>query len=46
MRRVAPHHVASVRKHFIDLFTTENLKVLRSSLAPVAEHLRKERGGL
>jgi hypothetical protein len=46
MRRVAPHHVASVRKHFIDLFTSEDLQALRSSLTPVAEHLRKERGGL
>ena len=46
MRRVAPHHVASVRKHFIDLFATERPQALRTSLAPVAEHLRKERGGL
>ncbi|MEO3976537.1 MarR family transcriptional regulator [Streptomyces sp. CAU 1734] len=44
MRRVAPHHVASVRKHFIDLMTPEALGDLRASLAPVADHLRGHRG--
>jgi DNA-binding MarR family transcriptional regulator len=44
MRRVAPHHVASVRKHFIDLMSPEALAELRASLAPVAEHLRGRRG--
>ncbi|MEU9501320.1 MarR family transcriptional regulator [Streptomyces sp. NPDC048196] len=44
MRRVAPHHVASVRKHFIDLFAAEDLQALRASLTPVAEHLRAQRG--
>ncbi|MFI6288188.1 MarR family winged helix-turn-helix transcriptional regulator [Streptomyces sp. NPDC051018] len=44
MRRVAPHHVASVRKHFIDLMAPEALSDLRASLTPVATHLRGHRG--
>ncbi|MEU5401920.1 MarR family transcriptional regulator [Streptomyces sp. NPDC005963] len=44
MQRVAPHHVASVRQHFIDLMTPEALADLRASLAPVADHLRGRRG--
>jgi DNA-binding MarR family transcriptional regulator len=44
MRKVAPHHVESVRKHFIDLFTPEDLEALRASLTPVADHLRGRRG--
>ncbi|MFI6641171.1 MarR family winged helix-turn-helix transcriptional regulator [Streptomyces sp. NPDC050504] len=44
MRKVAPHHVASVRRHFIDLLTPEALAHLRASLTPVAEHLRSQRG--
>lgn len=46
MQKVAPHHVASVRKHFIDLLTPEALADLRESLSPVAEHLRGRRGKL
>ncbi|MEU0369981.1 MarR family transcriptional regulator [Streptomyces sp. NPDC006283] len=46
MQKVAPHHVASVRKHFIDLLTPEALADLRESLTPVAEHLRGRRGKL
>ncbi|MFF3320817.1 MarR family winged helix-turn-helix transcriptional regulator [Streptomyces sp. NPDC002889] len=46
MQKVAPHHVASVRKHFIDLLTPEALDDLRASLTPVAEHLRGRRGKL
>lgn len=45
MRKVAPRHVASVRRHFIDLMPPESLAALRESLTPVAEHLRAERGG-
>ncbi|WP_330335195.1 MarR family transcriptional regulator [Streptomyces sp. NBC_00536] len=44
MRKVAPHHVASVRKHFIGLLTPQALADLRASLAPVADHLRDQRG--
>ncbi|AEM81443.1 MarR family winged helix-turn-helix transcriptional regulator [Streptomyces antimycoticus] len=44
MRKVAPHHVASVRNHFIDLLAPEDLKALYGSLVPVAEHLRAQRG--
>ncbi|MGI5340092.1 MarR family winged helix-turn-helix transcriptional regulator [Streptomyces sp. CA-181903] len=44
MRKVAPHHVASVRQHFIDLLSPDELKALSSSLSPVAEHLRAARG--
>ncbi|MER5885573.1 MarR family transcriptional regulator [Streptomyces sp. NPDC001941] len=44
MRKVAPHHVESVRKHFIDLMTPEALADLRESLKPVADHLRTQRG--
>jgi DNA-binding MarR family transcriptional regulator len=43
MREVAPHHVASVRRHFIDLLSPEGLDALHSSLAPVADHLRTQR---
>ncbi|WP_432094831.1 MarR family winged helix-turn-helix transcriptional regulator [Streptomyces sp. bgisy100] len=43
MRRVAPHHVASVRRHFIDLLPAAELEALRESLAPVADHLRDQR---
>lgn len=46
MRKVAPHHVASVRKHFIDLLSPEALAELRESLTPVATHLRGRRGKL
>lgn len=44
MLKVAPHHVASVRKHFMDLLTPEALKQLHATLAPVADHLRGHRG--
>ncbi|MEU1282507.1 MarR family transcriptional regulator [Streptomyces sp. NPDC005805] len=46
MQKVAPHHVASVRRHFIDLLEPEALAELRASLKPVAEHLRGSRGKL
>ncbi|MDG4859997.1 MarR family transcriptional regulator [Streptomyces sp. T-3] len=44
MKKVAPHHVASVRKHFIDMMDPEALQALRDTLTPVAEHLRGRRG--
>lgn len=43
MRKVAPHHVASVRRHFIDLLSPEDLHHLQQSLAVVAEHLHSVR---
>ncbi|TVL94203.1 MarR family transcriptional regulator [Streptomyces sp. LX-29] len=43
MRTVAPHHVASVRRHFIDLLDPADLQALRASLTPVADHLRNQR---
>lgn len=44
MRKVAPHHVASVRENFIDLLPSDDLAALYRALAPVAEHLRSARG--
>ncbi|UCM90558.1 MarR family winged helix-turn-helix transcriptional regulator [Streptomyces marincola] len=44
MREVAPHHVASVRRHLLDLLSPEDLAALHRSLAPVAEHLHARRG--
>lgn len=44
MKEVAPHHVASVRRHFIGLMSPEALAELSSALGPVAEHLRAHRG--
>ncbi|MFC5664672.1 MarR family winged helix-turn-helix transcriptional regulator [Kitasatospora misakiensis] len=44
MERVAPCHVRSVRAHFIDRFTPEQLDAMYEALAPVAEHLRGLRG--
>ncbi len=44
MKHVAPHHVASVRRHFIDLLPADDLAALERALAPVAKHLRSVRG--
>jgi DNA-binding MarR family transcriptional regulator len=44
MTKVAPHHVAAVREHFIDLLGTADLAALRRALTPVADHLRTVRG--
>ncbi|MEK8172638.1 MarR family transcriptional regulator [Streptomyces sp. M19] len=44
MRKVSPHHVASVREHFIDLLAPADLSSLHASLTPVAAHLRAQRG--
>ena len=44
MKRVAPHHVASVRQHFVDLISPEALGDLHKALTPIAEHLRGLRG--
>ncbi|WP_103502187.1 MULTISPECIES: MarR family winged helix-turn-helix transcriptional regulator [Streptomyces] len=44
MRHVAPHHVESVREHFIDRLSPEDLRALRDALTPIAEKLRVRRG--
>ncbi|WP_431782879.1 MarR family winged helix-turn-helix transcriptional regulator [Streptomyces chumphonensis] len=44
MRDVAPLHVESVRRHFIDLLGPGHLETLLEALTPVAEHLRGHRG--
>ncbi|MCX3064131.1 MarR family winged helix-turn-helix transcriptional regulator [Streptomyces beihaiensis] len=44
MRKVAPHHVTSVRQHFVDLMSPEELTALHKALTPIAEHLRSQRG--
>ncbi|WP_129842558.1 MarR family transcriptional regulator [Streptomyces sp. RFCAC02] len=44
MREVAPHHVASVRRNFVDRLPPEALAALTEALAPVASHLHAERG--
>ncbi|MFG2905995.1 MULTISPECIES: MarR family winged helix-turn-helix transcriptional regulator [unclassified Kitasatospora] len=44
MQRVAPDHVRSVRAHFIDRFSQEQLDDMYQALAPIAEHLRGLRG--
>lgn len=44
MKKVAPHHVASVRRHFIDLIPAEELEALHKSLMPISQHLRGQRG--
>ncbi|MEV6861614.1 MarR family transcriptional regulator [Streptosporangium subroseum] len=43
IQKVAPHHVASVRQHFIDLLTDEQLHELETAYAPVVEHLKSLR---
>lgn len=43
MLKVAPHHVASVRHHFIDRMSPEELAALERALDPVARHLRTVR---
>ncbi|MDF9870070.1 DNA-binding MarR family transcriptional regulator [Streptomyces pratensis] len=44
MRKVAPHHVESVRRHFMDLLSPGELSELHAALTPIAEHLRGRRG--
>ncbi|GGS50773.1 transcriptional regulator [Planobispora rosea] len=43
IQKVAPHHVANVREHFIDLLTDDQLHELEASYAPVVEHLKSLR---
>ncbi|CAM5512264.1 transcriptional regulator [Streptomyces spiroverticillatus] len=44
MHKVAPYHVASVRRHFIDLIKPEELIRMSTILKPVTEDLRGKRG--
>lgn len=44
MQKVAPHHVESVRRHFIDLLSPGELQALKDYLMPIADHLRAQRG--
>src|ERR1700721_1248430 len=39
--RVAPHHVASVRRHFIDGLAADGLGALTGACEPVLDRLRK-----
>jgi DNA-binding MarR family transcriptional regulator len=43
IERVAPDHVESVRRHFIDRLTPGQLEEIRVSLQPVVDYLRKIR---
>jgi DNA-binding MarR family transcriptional regulator len=44
MRKIAPHHVASVRAHFISHIGAEDLAAYREAMLPVVAHLRDARG--
>jgi DNA-binding MarR family transcriptional regulator len=43
IERVAPYHVESVRRHFIDRLTPEQLDTLREGYAVINGHLREIR---
>jgi hypothetical protein len=43
IERVAPHHVDSVRRHFLDRMTPTELEDMRATCAPIEEYLRKIR---
>ena len=43
IERVAPHHVESVRRHFINLLDVDQLTALREGYAGVIGHLREVR---
>jgi DNA-binding MarR family transcriptional regulator len=43
LERVAPRHVDSVRLHFIDRITPEQLDTLNEAYQPIVEYLRKIR---
>ncbi|MFF5204442.1 MarR family winged helix-turn-helix transcriptional regulator [Streptosporangium sp. NPDC000396] len=43
IQKIAPHHVASVRQHFIDLLTDDQLHGLEAAYAPVVDHLKSLR---
>jgi DNA-binding MarR family transcriptional regulator len=43
IERVAPYHVESVRRHFMDQVPVEHLPVLTQTYQPILEALRKVR---
>ncbi|MEV4113664.1 MarR family transcriptional regulator [Nonomuraea sp. NPDC049695] len=43
IQKVAPDHVASVREHFVDRLSDEQLKALEAAYEPIVEHLKKLR---
>lgn len=43
IRRVAPDHVVSVREHFIDRLTDDQLEAIEEAYEPIVEHLKKLR---
>ena len=43
IERVAPHHVASVRRHFISLLTGDQISAIREGYGVVTDHLREIR---
>jgi DNA-binding MarR family transcriptional regulator len=43
IRRVAPDHVETVRRHFIDRLSPRQLEQIRDAFGPVVEYLRKIR---
>jgi DNA-binding MarR family transcriptional regulator len=43
IEQVAPHHVDSVRRHFLDRMTPAELQEMRVTCAPIEEYLRKIR---
>jgi DNA-binding MarR family transcriptional regulator len=43
IRRVAPDHVETVRRHFIDRLTPRQLEQIRDAFGPVVEYLGKIR---
>ena len=42
-QQVAPYHVDSVREHFVDRLTNDQLKALELAYAPILEHLKSMR---
>ncbi|MEU6795671.1 MarR family transcriptional regulator [Nonomuraea wenchangensis] len=43
IQRVAPFHVASVREHFVDRLTDEQLEAIDAAYTPLVEQLKKLR---
>ncbi|MEV0584964.1 MarR family transcriptional regulator [Nonomuraea sp. NPDC050310] len=43
IKQVAPHHVAGVRQHFVDLLTDDQLEALEQAYAPIVAHLKSLR---